>query len=74
MQIVQGVVYYSEGSECKAHSSEAQFQDCYRDDYGNVIFTFKNSELVKVITDLHVSAQELTRAQTELQNLLVAIA
>ena len=25
-----------------------QFQDCYRDEYGNVIFTFKNCELVKV--------------------------
>lgn len=25
-----------------------QCQDCYRDDYGNVIFSYKNSELVKV--------------------------
>lgn len=25
-----------------------QYQDCYRDDYGNVIFSYKNSELVKV--------------------------
>ena len=25
-----------------------QSQDCYRDEYGNVIFTYKNSELVKV--------------------------
>ncbi|KAL3138664.1 hypothetical protein ABBQ32_006422 [Trebouxia sp. C0010 RCD-2024] len=29
-------------------TSYRQFQDCYRDQYGNVIFTFKNSELVKV--------------------------
>ncbi|KAL0024913.1 hypothetical protein WJX77_002222 [Trebouxia sp. C0004] len=25
-----------------------QYQDCYRDEYGNVIFSYKNSELVKV--------------------------
>lgn len=25
-----------------------QFQDCYRDDYGNVIFTYKGAELVRV--------------------------
>ena len=25
-----------------------QYQDCFRDDYGNVIFSYRNSELVKV--------------------------
>lgn len=25
-----------------------QHQDCYRDEYGNVIFTYKNAELVRV--------------------------
>lgn len=32
----------------RLHLSCLQYQDCYRDEYGNVIFSYKNSELVKV--------------------------
>lgn len=35
-------------SKLRTGAVYVQFQDCHRDAYGNVIFTFKNSELVKV--------------------------
>ncbi|DBB00323.1 TPA: hypothetical protein ACH3X1_014146 [Trebouxia sp. C0004] len=38
----------SYGTGMRLHLCCLQYQDCYRDEYGNVIFSYKNSELVKV--------------------------
>ena len=41
-----------------------QFQDCYQDEYGNVIFTYKDAELVRVSCCVMLAVQ-----QSQFQNL-----